>query len=61
MELIEKLSLSVGASAIRDIDRVLTYVHKDLGELWNNTEGKEFLFEIMGTVASRIAQGATRL
>ena len=60
VELIEKLSLSVGASAIRDIDRVLTYVHKDLGELWNNTEGKEFLFEIMGTVASRISQGATR-
>ena len=60
VELIEKLSLSVGFSAVRDIDRVLTYVHKDLGELWNNTEGKEFLFEFMGTAASRITQGVTR-
>ena len=59
-ELLEKLALSVGASAIRDIDRLFTYINNDLGELAKNAEGKEFLFELMATAASRIVQGATR-
>ena len=59
-ELLEKLALSVGASAIRDVDRLFTYINNDLGELAKNAEGKEFLFEIMATAASRIVQGATR-
>jgi len=59
-ELLEKLALSVGASAIRDVDRLFTYINNDLGELAKNAEGKEFLFELMATAASRIVQGATR-
>ncbi len=63
-ELLEKLALSIGFSAVRDVDRVFTYVNKDFLSFFkgerDDINNIEFLGELLATAASRIFQGATR-
>ena len=59
-ELLLELGLSVGLSAVRDVDRVISYVNKELSELAKTGDPSAFVWELMGAAASRISQGATR-